>query len=295
MKYIFYISFILFLLSSCNDMEEEITWETKNIPAKAVVEGSIINDTCYQIIRLSQTGDYFLNEKTPRITGAGVTVTDGVNTYIFEEADSVPGDYYSVEKFAGIPGRTYTLNVNLSEPIEGVSTLTAYDAMIQGFIIDSMKAYVFENSFSDEPEDDSTIVLFYLNGNQPPNITNYYLVQMYRNGIPTFKSIIDMELYNDEYSDDPESTELVFYFMENVVIDDEMSIEITSITKEYYEYVRTLKEVVTPPDVLGFSGPPADAIGNINNGDHLGFFFAGQKSRCTVLATEPEDIKDKIN
>lgn len=286
------------MLAGCNDMEEEITWDTKNIPAKAVVEGNITSDTCYQRIRLSQTADYFLNVKTPRIAGAQVTITDGSHSFIFKESDTVPGDYYSTEMFAGIPGNTYSLNVSLKEPIDGTSTLTANDQMIQGFSIDSMKVYVFESpfaAFSEEEEKDSTIVLFYMNGSQPKNVVNYYLVQIYRNGVPFFENIADMEMINDEYSEDPEETELLYFYIGNVVVKDTMSIELTSISKEYYEYVRTFKDLITPPDPLGFSGPPADAVGNINSGKQLGFFYTGQKSRFTAIARKPENMGEAVN
>jgi len=298
MKYILLFSIALTILAGCENMEEEISWDTKNIPAKAVVEGSITSDTCYQRIRLTQTADYFLNGPTPRITGADVIVSDGSHTFIFKESDTVPGDYYSTEMFAGIPGNTYSLNVNLKEPIDGISTLTANDQMIQGFIIDSAKVYVYENpfvAFSDEEDKDSTIIVFYMNGNQPKNIVNYYLIQMYRNGVPYFEKLGDMEMMNDEYSEDPEETELVFYYIGDLLVKDTISIELTSVSKEYYEYVRKFKDLLIPPDPLGFSGPPADAVGNINGGKQIGFFYTGQKSRSTAIAQEPENIKETVN
>jgi hypothetical protein len=300
MKYIVFITLTIIILTGCSNMEEEITWNTKNVPAKAVVEGSIISDTCYQRIRLTQSADYFLNDKTPRISDAQVTVTDGSHIYIFEESDSVPGDYYSTERFAGIPGITYNLNVNLQEPLDGTSTLSANDQMIQGFSIDSLKVYVFKNPYAafrqeDDEDVDTTIVVFYMIGKQPKDVVNYYLVQIYRNGVPAFDNIGDMELINDEYSEDPEETELFFFYEKNVAVNDTMSIELTSVSKEFYEYVSTLKNLATPPDAMGFSGPPADVVGNINSGSQKGFFYTGQKSRFTAIAREPENIRETVN
>jgi hypothetical protein len=298
MKYIFLIGLTLALLTSCSDMEEEITWNTKNIPAKAVVEGYLTTDTCYQKIRLTQTADYFLNEPTPRISGAQVSVTDGSKTYLFEEADTAPGDYYSTVQFAGIPGAAYTLNVELANPIDGTASLSASDKMIQGFNIDSMKVYIYKNPYAayntGDEEVDSTITVFYMNGSQPKDIVNYYTVQIYKSGVPIYKDISEIELMSDEYSEDPEETELFYFYMGNFTVNDTMTIELTSITKEYYEYIRTIQELSTPPDVLGFSGPPADAVGNVNGGSQLGFFSTGQKTRFTAVARRPENIKEAI-
>lgn len=299
MKYILLIGLTVVLLNSCTEMEEEITWETKNIPAKTVVEGSIVTDYSYQKIRLSETGDYFMDKQTPRISGAQVSVTDGSNTYLFEEADTAPGNYYSTEMFAGISGNTYILNVELPKTIDNTASITAKEEMIQGFSIDSMNVYIFKNPYAeyaeDDEEKDSTITVFYMMGNQPKDVTNYYMVQIYKSGVPLFEDISEIELMSDEYSEDANDNELFFYYMGNIKIGDTMAIELTSITKDYYEYIRTLQELTTPPDVFGFSGPPADAVGNVNEGKQLGYFFTGQKSRYTAIATKPDDIKATIN
>jgi hypothetical protein len=279
-------------------MTQEITWETKNIPDKAVVEGQIVTDNCHQKIKLSTTADYFHNEKTPRISNAQVSVSDGTTTYYFEESDTAAGVYYSIDMFAGIPGNTYTLNIELPEPLDGTSSLTASDYMIQGFNIDSMKVYIFDNpyaAFTEEEDEDSTITVFYMQGSQPKNVVNYYLVQIFQDGKPIFDDVTELGRMSDEYSDDPEDTELFFYYMGKFTIGDTLSIEMTSVSKEFYEYVRTLGELTTPPDVFGFSGPPADAVGNINRGSQLGYFSTGQKARYTAIAQKAEDIRETVN
>jgi hypothetical protein len=298
MKVILYITIALIFFTSCQDMTQEINWNTKNIPSKAVVEGQIVTEYRFQKIILSKTADYFLDEQTPRISGALVTVSDGTTTYYFDEADTAKGVYYSTEMFAGIAGRTYTLNVTLPESLNGTSTINAKDEIIQGFSIDSMNVYIFKNpfaAFTEEADQDTTITVFYMKGNQPKDIINYYLIQVYKSGVPVYKNITEMGMLSDEYSEDPQETELFYYYMGKFTVGDTLSIEVISISKQYYEYIRTLGELNTPPDPLGFSGPPADAIGNINDGKQLGYFSAGQITRFTAIAQKAENIKEAVN
>jgi len=269
-------------------MDEKISWNTKNIPAKVVVEGGIVTDYCYQMIKLTESGDYFLNATTKRISNASVIISDGTNEFPFTESATIVGSYYSNEKFAGEPGKTYTLHIDLQEPIDNISTLTANDQLVQGFKVDSMFALLFKNPlYGLNDNTDSTAIILVLYGNQLLKNDNYYLIQLYRNGQAIYKNIDELTLFKNENTANPDFSGMVIFIQEDVVLHDKIAIDLMAISKEYYEYIREIKEIVAPPDPLGFSGPPADAIGNVNNGSRMGFFYTEQISRATTILREP--------
>ena len=67
--------------------------------------------------------------------------------------------------------------------------------------------------------------------------------------------------------------------MEDFIAGDTLDMEFRSINEAYYDFINGVKRISRGTDPFGFSGPPANAIGNIEGGDALGFFIASAVTR----------------
>src|SRR5512138_2140184 len=159
-------------LAGCNSqMEEEISWELDDYPDILVIEGSITNETKHHVISLSLTGPYFETSQVRSVNGALVSVSDGINTFVFTESDLKRGTYVSDSEFTGKPLVSYSLDITLDNPVNGISHYSATSVMPEGIDIDTIICEIYElpdigfpGESSDE-EKDTTILSIYMVGN----------------------------------------------------------------------------------------------------------------------------------
>lgn len=233
--------------------------------SKIVIEGSITNEFKQHVVKISQSTDYFYNNQTPAASGASVSVSDGSNAYIFTE--SLPGTYISETAFAGIPGKTYQLNVNYNN-----ETYTAQSTMIPVAIVDSIQLEKADMPIQPgvilDPDKNYYNILLY--SQEPGETENYYMMDAYRNGVLqtdtlSKKFIADDMIYNGSY----------VYGAKMIQVEantgDTIEFQLASIEKDYCMYVFAIQG-----STMGgspFSGPPSNFQGNISNGG-LGYFYA---------------------
>jgi len=110
-KQLFYITFILFLISC----EEKIAWdiESKSI-VRLVVDGMITNQQKAHSVKLSLPV-LELNETSLSVSGAFVAITDQENVFILEEDPEIPGTYYTEPDVQGVLGKVYSLYIKIGE------------------------------------------------------------------------------------------------------------------------------------------------------------------------------------
>ena len=137
--------------------EEEISLELENaeMPYQIVVHGGVYSIYGKQFIKLTKPVASTDKRKYPRVREAKIEVTDGQNTYQYYETDE-PGEYKSIDKFAGEVGKVYTLKIEY----EG-KTYFASDSMVatdeitlDEFPVDEIKYtqfdhYVFDTVIND--------------------------------------------------------------------------------------------------------------------------------------------------
>ncbi|MBL4625499.1 MAG: DUF4249 domain-containing protein, partial [Flavobacteriales bacterium] len=108
-----------FIVTSC---EEVIDIDLNEADPRVVVEGRIVNGNGPHLIQLSESGAYFGESKYPTVKGATVTISDDLGNaeLLIEQED---GMYYT-QDLIGVPGRTYTLEIQIDEQFyEGSSTM----------------------------------------------------------------------------------------------------------------------------------------------------------------------------
>jgi hypothetical protein len=268
MKKLFYIiPVIILLITACT---ERIDIPLESSFTRLVVYGTLTSDTTTQYIRLTKTTSYYYNEAPPAVTGATVEISDdaGNSENLTEEE---PGKYATSPQFAAIPGRIYTLRIDLPEKINGQSSYIATSSVSEIHSIDSI-GLVYHADWGDKGVYEVTC--YY----QDPPSKDFYMFNIYKNGelltdTITKRAVTDDNFFNGNYTNgigvgylnqsDPRSV---------LKPGDVVTFQGCSITEDYFKFVQTLQTETGYQNPL-FSGPPANVKSNVSDGA-VGFFAA---------------------
>ncbi|MGM0497357.1 MAG: DUF4249 family protein [Bacteroidota bacterium] len=288
MKYIRFLLFPLLtiFLFSCI---EEVEWETEDYKELLVVDGSFTDEYKRHKITLTKTSDYFSGEKTPAVKGADVSISGGPETISFVESSEEPGVYITKDSVAGFPGNTYTLDIYLNEPLNNEIHYTAKEEMKTGVDLDSVQAILKENPAytEDNPGMDSMMIDVRMFWMKSPVEDNYYRVQLYLKDSLENNTIDNFYIY--EGGEEIEGGSVSnFYFFKNFQPKDTVVIENCSVTDQYYEYIDGLKNITNQEDDQFFdmSGPPANAVGNIEGAEAMGYFRVSSVSKAATVVID---------
>ncbi len=278
-KLYIYLVLATVILSACSDPEQKIDWNTGSIPPKLIVEGGISNNLSSHPITLKKTSDYFKDQELTNVSRAVVSVSYNQTTLVYIEDENKPGRYYAQTPFAGERGTEYKLNIKLAESVDDETVYTSSAEIIEGMRIDSMRAELYDNPYKEFADDeDSLSLVLTVYGLEPANINNYYLLKLYKNGHAVSDTVTDATIITDNATQINGKDYAVFVFEEQFIDGDEVELKMHSISKHYYEFLRGVHQISQEPSPFGFSGPPANALGNINNGKALGYFCAKEES-----------------
>lgn len=260
---------------------EKIDVKLDSTYTRLVVDGTIGSDTGIYRVTLTRSADYFSNEPVPKVVDAAVTLYDGSNTVLLHETQKgISGIYETNSDFTGSTGKTYTLKVDLAEPIAGNSTVEATSYLPTVTRLDSISTE-FQPDWGSEGV--WTIKLY---AQEPANEVNYYLFNFYRNGrlmtdTITKKVVSDDKFYNGSYMN---GVAVIYLNNENswetIYPGDTIILQMSGITKEYYNFIDQVRQ--SGFNLPFFTGPPANVEGNISNGG-IGFFAAYSSSFATTV------------
>ncbi len=277
MKNLLIILIIALAISSCTkridiDLDETYT--------RLVVEGQITADTMQHSITLTTTTSYYYSEEAPRVSGAMVSLSDGDTTIQLDEAED--GVYVTSSDYYGIIGKTYTLDITLSEEINKHTDYTATSKMKAVAPIDSI-TLEFNESWGFEYWE------IRLWAWEPPTV-DFYMFNIARNGI-LVTDTIDEVVVSDDILFSGSFTNGIgvgWLFQERedqkLVVGDTVTLIMSGITEEYCKYLWAVQDESGYNDPL-FSGPPANVVGNISNGA-LGFFTAYANSTSSTIVKQ---------
>jgi len=264
---------------------QNIDWETDKEEIRLVVEGSFTSTKKQHEVMLTYMKNLMDTSSIEGVRGANLYITDGENTYLLEEVDSIAGLYQTIDEVQGYPGKTYTLDIKLKEKIGGYSHYSASEQMYEPMRMDSIKPYLskenpFEVSISIGDDNDSTIAYLsiYTYGQEPITKGNYYIFNIYRNEMLVTKEITDVIQDQDLMTN---GDTVFFHLYEgNFDKDDNIRYECKSISEKYYEYISGVVDETSGADPLGMGAPPANVWGNISN-RALGYFAVCSESSVT--------------
>ena len=107
-KYIFIA--LAVVVVSCTE-RVELSLEESGEP-HLVVFAEITNDKKAHELKLGVSAPYFYNKQEQTVSGAMVTISDGIRTTGLTEDKNRPGIYLTPANYAGKTGRTYKLNIS---------------------------------------------------------------------------------------------------------------------------------------------------------------------------------------
>ena len=248
---------------------------------RLIVEGTITTDTMAHTISLSHTTSYYYSEPAPRVSGAIVTLSDGES--VFTLAETEPGIYQTPDDYAGIPGRTYRLNITLASAISGEDTYTASSYMYSGSELDSIKA-AYHDDWGEEGFYELQCYVL-----DPPT-TDFYQFKIYKNDVLVTDTLSKVLVTDDRFYNGNYTNGIGVGFLdqakpkEKVFAGDRLTVQTSRITEEYFNFITEL-QIQSGYQTPLFSGPPANIKGNISNGA-VGFFAAYPVSYSHTQVTE---------
>ena len=254
---------------------------------RLVVEGTLTTESCVHSIYLTESTGYYYNQEPPAVEGASVTVNEGDNVYVLVE--NFPGVYQTGQDFMGIPGKEYTLNITLQEPIGGFSEFTASSVINPPVMLDSAGLKFYE----DFGEQGLWEVKCWFNDSIS---TDFYRFDISSNDNSITQSldkwiVTDDKFFNGEYVNGG----VISYLDQNsenekLLPGDVLTITLGNISREYYNFIQDAQAELRGSNPL-FSGPGANVRGNISNGA-IGFFTAYPVSRVKVIV--PQGFKGTV-
>jgi hypothetical protein len=260
---------------------EKIDIKLDNTASRLVVDGAITTDTTTHRIKLSTSTDYFYNQPAPAITGATVSLSDGTTKYFLPEIPLGSGNYLTPSTFYGVPGKTYSLHIELKEALNGQKVFDASETMPKKIKVDSIQMKFNQDIFKKGVWETKLYAL------DPPS-ENFYSFKGYRNGVLVTDTlnrvtITDDKLFNGRYTNGI----TVLDWNQNsdwevIHTNDRIRLQLGSLTKNYYNFIKEFQTEVDAKNPL-FSGPSANVSTNISNGG-LGYFavYATSYASTTV-------------
>jgi hypothetical protein len=257
-----------------------------------VVEGAFTNEYKHHKIVLTESADYFSNQRTPRVSNAIVTISTKDSLYRFTEETEGSGIYISDKKIAGTAGKNYRLEIQLQQPINGETIFHATEELNKGIRLDSIQSRLYENPFYvEEAPLDSSILIVNAFGTEPKELKNFYRVDLYKNGELMTDTIDEVQIYSDQEEFSNNYLHNLAFF-EAFSPKDTLTLKVSSVSTEYRYFVTGIQNIANQSgNPFDMSGPPANAIGNIEGGGALGYFrvsFVSSASAITVDMREEE-------
>jgi hypothetical protein len=279
MKIFFRILLLIIIGVKTVSCTERIDIKLEEGNVRLVVEGSVTTDTTIHRVILSKTTSYYYSKEAPAVSGASVSIRGGG---FFEQLhESSPGVYETDSAFYGIPGESYTLDIQLDSAVGGFKDYSATSVMTGKVSIDSLQL-LFHPDWSEEGFWE--VKCFF----QDPPTRDYYRFLISRNGKLMSDTIDKWFLSDDRFFNgiyvEGASVAFLDQGSDNEKLDngDTVTIELNTITRPYARFIFDAQAELMGSNPL-FSGPPANVSGNISNGA-IGFFSAYTTSRSMVKA-----------
>jgi len=267
---------LLLFFSACTERMDIKLDETYT---RLVVVGSITSDTMQHKVTLTKSTSYYYNQPAPPAPALQVTISDDAGTVIpLTETPPGSGVWLTPENTFGTAGRTYTLDIELTEELNGEKNYEASCAMMPVAPLDSIDVVYIE------PWEAWEVQCYALD---PPTV-DFYMFELFKNNVLISDTlyeifVVDDSFYNGNYTNGVG----VGYFNaedpdEVVHAGDTITLRMGSITKDYMFFLYDLQTEPFDYNNPLFSGPPANVPGNISNGG-LGYFTAYSVSYATKI------------
>ncbi|MES2590972.1 MAG: DUF4249 domain-containing protein [Bacteroidota bacterium] len=252
MKKLKTIGLLLVFAVAFASCEKVIDIDLNTASSKYVIEGAITNSAGPYSIKITKTKNFDEDNNYEGVAGANVTVSDNAGNSETLMMSS-PG-IYQTSALAGVPGRTYHLNVEINGEV-----FTSASVMANPVNMDSVFVFDF-TGFGD------TIKLINVVYNDPAGIPNFYKHDLIVNG----KKDKSINISSDQASDGSRIDRGLFYRNdgEGLISGDSVTIEMMCIDEPVHFYLFSLDQTISQS-----AAAPANPVSNIKGGA-LGYFSA---------------------
>ncbi|WP_445955093.1 DUF4249 domain-containing protein [Yeosuana sp.] len=262
MKKIIYISLLIMLTTSCEDViKVDVPTEAPRLVIDASINWFKGTSGANQEIKLTLTAPYFDNS-VPPVNGAQIQITDSSNNVFAFTEDAATGIYKN-NTFIPAINETYNLTI-----IYQGETYLASETLKSVASIE----YVDQNNTGGFSGNETELKAYYTD---PANETNYYLFQ-FTSDIPVIPSL---EVYKDEFINGNQI--FGFYTEEDLKTGDIVTIRNYGISEAFYNYMFILLQQNNQEGGGPFETQPATVRGNCTNQTNpknypLGYFRVSQ-------------------
>lgn len=242
---------------------EKMNIKLDNAAPQLVIEGIVTNDP-YCAVLLSKSTN--ANEPANNIKGVSnalVVISD--NTGNKDTLQELTEGFYQGFKTAGVPGRTYFLEVKVEN-----KTYTASSTMPEPVEIDSVKIEESTGSFMNPDNKRLRGVCYF---KDPAGIKNYYKLEAIKNGKYQFSNTV----FTDRLWDGKLRT--FFVPSDSIVKGDTLTARLLSIDQNVYEYFLVLRDLNS---LFNKPAAPANPPTNISP-TTLGYFSAHTVNAKTII------------
>jgi hypothetical protein len=256
---------ICLMFYRCQDV---IPVDLNSANPQIVIEGEVSNKSDTVKVWISKTTDYFNPAPNTYVTNAEVNISDNHGN-VFPLAYSSEGFYY-IQNITGVEGDTYTLKVKTDS--------ADYEAASKMPVLVSIDSLAFQSKT--DVRNENAIICYF---KDPPGISNYYQIKIYRRKVLLNKDNRLM-VYSDKYFDGRYNS---FTLDSRRFVDstfkakDTLTVQLLNIDKQTYEYYTILRNITNTGRLLS-SSTPGNPPNNINNGA-LGYFAAKSISEKKIV------------
>ena len=276
------IFFGVLVVLLCGRCTEYIDLELETSSRRLVVDGMITDERKMQYLRLTQSVPFLSDTVSPPVSGANVYITNGYGVEILRESNEMPGFYLTENDFTAPPENYYELTVSGVDIDEDGETETyrAVSYMPEVEKPDSI------NLVYDETWEIWKVLLY---GSDNLETEDYYLFRLMINGTLISDNISEYNVASDRFFEDGRADGVWVQSInanrdaEPLQEGDVVSLQMCGITEAYFDFLEGVQREGRGQYPL-FSGPPANAPGNISN-DALGFFAAFSVSSVNFVVT----------
>jgi len=253
------------ILSSCTKV---VDLKLNEPQSNIAVEGMISNQPGGSFVKLAYTKGYLSADARMVVNDAQVSVRDDEgNLTLFTTSDD-EGLYLPPADFVGKVGATYTLDVQYDGG--SVSAQSLMRDTVSGTNVNVVKAEV------SHPYLDAGYYLF-ATIKKYQATDGYYKADVFINGVKKMTTASDIVVFDDILFEQNEELVVDLAFWEESLEDEQkpkpgdvITLQLTSLNKETYDYLNALSE--TPMQGGLFGNTPANVPSNIEGG--LGWFQA---------------------
>jgi len=279
-KHLLHISLLflsLLVLASCT---ERMSIDLPTANQKLVVEGYLFPGDSSSWIRLTTTSAYFANQPPHAVLNASLGLDDGHESWVFHPLAQKPGYYFiNANEFTALPGKIYHLNIQLSSPIGNETHFESQTTM------PPLRIHIDSIGIQYAPDIKNWVIRLYARDSVGKD---FYLFNSRVNDRLITDSIPRKSVRSDEFFDGRYLHGLIVQVLNKDELHpgDLYQLDASNITEAYYNYIQGLQLEIGNKNPL-FSGPPANAQGNISGGA-LGFFtaFATTSFRVKLQASK---------